>query len=100
METENVTGASILVRRKAFFEVDGFDERYFIYNEDDDICMKFRQAGWKVMYTPHATAIHEEGQSTRLIGDAIKHMQQSQRIFAEKWAWYFKKNPQPGLGKF
>lgn len=99
-ETENVTGASILVRRSAFYEVNGFDERYFLYNEDDDLCMKFRQAGWKIMYTPHAIGVHEEGQSTQLIGDSVKIMKESQRLFASKWAGYFNHNQQPGLGDF
>lgn len=100
VETENVTGASILVRREAFYQVDGFDERYFLYNEDDDLCMKMRQKGWKIMYTPHAIGVHEEGQSTRLIGDAAGIMRESQRIFAKKWAFYFEQNKQEGIGKF
>lgn len=99
-ETENVTGASILVRREAFYQVDGFDERYFLYNEDDDLCMKIRQAGWKIWYTPLATGVHEEGQSTRLIGDSFRIMKESQKLFAEKWADYFAHNKQPGIGTF
>lgn len=99
-ETENVTGASILVRREAFYQVDGFDERYFCYNEDDDLSMKIRQKGWKIIYTPHAIGVHEEGQSTQLIGDAMNIMRQSQALFAQKWAFYFEQNKREGLGVF
>ena len=99
-EMEQVAGTSMLVCRKAFFDVDGFDERFFLYCEDDDICMKIRKAAWKIMYTPHAIGIHEGGASTCLIGDAGRIMQQSGRMFVEKWRGYFEHNRDVGLGNF
>lgn len=99
-ETENVTGTSILVRRDAFFAVDGFDERFFFYNEDDDLCMKFRQAGYKIIYTPHAVGVHEEGQTTKLFSERNQIMMESGKLFAKKWMNYFMENKGSGLGRF
>ena len=40
-----------------------FDERYFLYEEDADLCLRLRQAGGKVMFIPQAVVIHELGTS-------------------------------------
>lgn len=101
IEMENVTGASILVRRKAYFDVHGHDEDYFLYCEDNDLCMKLREAGWRVMFTPNAEALHEEHQSTSLRQGMNTIMQASCATFARKWKWYFELNRgNGGLGRF
>ena len=53
------------VRREALDAVTGFDERYFLYWEDADLCRRLRRAGYHVRYVPGATAIHRVGQSSR-----------------------------------
>lgn len=55
----------MLVRRRALEEVAGFDEGYFLYWEDADVCRRIRGAGWDIRYLPGATAVHEVGQSSR-----------------------------------
>ncbi len=97
-EMESVTLASALVRRKAFYEVMGFDERFDCYCEDNDMCMKMRKAGWKVMYQPKATGIHIEHQTTMSAIEGYRVMKESCRIFGEKWHNYFvwNKNRIPG----
>jgi len=59
-----VSGACFLVRRSAFEQVGGFDESYFMYAEDVDLCWRLGQAGWRVMYAPTAEVTHVQGQST------------------------------------
>jgi N-acetylglucosaminyl-diphospho-decaprenol L-rhamnosyltransferase len=54
-----VTGACMLVRRTALEQVGGFDERFFLYCEDVDLCRRLWEAGWAVRYVPAATALHE-----------------------------------------
>ncbi len=49
-----VTGAFMLVRRSAFSEIGGFDEKYFLYCEDADLCLKLYSKGWKTAYVPTA----------------------------------------------
>ncbi len=60
-----VSGACMLVRREAFDSVGGFDERYFMYVEDLDLCWRLRRAGWVVRFVPQAHVMHEQGRSTR-----------------------------------
>ncbi len=53
-----VNGAFMLIRRAAVEEVGGFDERYWMYMEDLDLCFRFAQAGWVTWYEPSVTALH------------------------------------------
>jgi GT2 family glycosyltransferase len=53
-----VNGAFMLMRRSALERVGLFDEGYWMYMEDLDLCYRFRQAGWTVWYEPSATVIH------------------------------------------
>jgi N-acetylglucosaminyl-diphospho-decaprenol L-rhamnosyltransferase len=53
-----VNGAFMLMRRKALDEVGLFDEGYWMYMEDLDLCYRFAQAGWLTWYDPGATVIH------------------------------------------
>jgi GT2 family glycosyltransferase len=59
-----VKGAALALRRAAFEAVGGFDEGYFLYAEEMDLCWRLRQAGWRVRFTPRARVVHEEGAST------------------------------------
>jgi GT2 family glycosyltransferase len=60
-----LSGACMLVRRSAFDAVGGFDERYFMYWEDADLCRRLRARGLHVRYVPRAVAVHRVGQSSR-----------------------------------
>ena len=62
-----VAGTAMLVRRSAFDQVGGFDERYFMYVEDVDLCWRLRAAGWRVGYEPEAVVVHEIGVSSQQV---------------------------------
>lgn len=59
-EVGSVTGAFLLARAAAVAEVGGLDERYWMYGEDLDWCVRFRDAGWGVRYWPGARAVHRK----------------------------------------
>jgi N-acetylglucosaminyl-diphospho-decaprenol L-rhamnosyltransferase len=59
-----VSGACFLVRRSAFEQVGGFDEAYFMYAEDVDLCWRLGRAGWTVGYATDAEVVHLQGVST------------------------------------
>jgi GT2 family glycosyltransferase len=60
-----ISGACMLARRDALEAVKGFDERFFLYWEDADLCRRLRARDYHVRYVPGATAIHRVGQSSR-----------------------------------
>ncbi len=59
-----VSGACFMVRRSAFEQVGGFDEAYFMYAEEVDLCWRLHRAGWLVVYLPTAEVTHLHGVST------------------------------------
>ena len=59
-----LVGACLLLRRKALAEVGGLDERFFLYFEEVDWCLRARPAGWRAAYLPQARVIHSAGQSS------------------------------------
>lgn len=64
-------GACILVRRKLLEEVGLFDEGYFVYSEEVDLCERIRRAGWEIHWVPEAIVTHVGGQSTRQMADEM-----------------------------
>ena len=64
VEVDWVSGACLMVRRAAFEQVGGFDEAYFMYLEEVDLCWRLAQAGWSAGYVPAAQVTHRQGVST------------------------------------
>jgi len=60
-----VMGSSMMGRRHIINSLGGFDERYFLYGEDMDICLSVRRAGWLIGHIRDAMVVHWEGQSER-----------------------------------
>ena len=68
-EVDWVSGACCLVRRQAFEDVEGFDERYFLYWEDADLCRRIRRKGWCIRFRPDPAArvVHTVGRSSAAV---------------------------------
>jgi GT2 family glycosyltransferase len=58
-------GPALRARREAAEEVGAFDEGYFMYVEDVDLCTRLRRAGWTVLFSPELEVVHQIGVSTR-----------------------------------
>jgi GT2 family glycosyltransferase len=56
----------MMVRRDLFEQLGGFDERFFMYVEDTDLCKRFHETGSQVVYLGDASVVHDWGASTRL----------------------------------
>ena len=85
-----VSGACMLARRAALDQVNGFDERYFLYWEDADLCRRLRARGYEIRYAPAATAVHRVGQSSRTAQAA------SIKAFHESAFLYYATHVAPG----
>ncbi len=84
-DVDYVSFCSAMVRRQAWDDVGGFDERYFpAYYEDADLCMSARAKGWRVVCEPASVVVHDEGASTPV---PLRHFlsRRNQAIFAGKW---------------
>lgn len=64
-EVDAIVGAFMLIKRSIYEEVKGFDEDYFMYGEDLDLCYRIKQAGYKIFYYPDTSIIHYKGESTK-----------------------------------
>jgi N-acetylglucosaminyl-diphospho-decaprenol L-rhamnosyltransferase len=60
-----ILGACMMLRKSVLDRVGLFDEQFFMYNEETDLCRRIRLAGWKIYWTPQAAVTHYGGQSTR-----------------------------------
>ncbi len=68
---EVLSGACVLLRRQAVQPLGLFDEDYFVYSEEIDLCDRLRQAGWQLHWLPTARVTHRGGQSTRQVPDQM-----------------------------
>jgi len=87
-----VSGCAILTKRKVFEKIGLFDEKYFLYFEDVDFCLRAKKAGFTMGVEKNSLVTHlleEEKSETRLF--KLKYLLLSQKIFIDKWvSWYFK----------
>jgi GT2 family glycosyltransferase len=80
-----VSGSALLVWRDAFVRVGGFDERFFLYFEDFDFCLRLGQAGGRIYYDPAVTVVHHRGACAKTAESAARRAyRQSQLMFWEK----------------
>ncbi len=86
-EVDILSGCCMMVRRSVIDKVDGaFDEAYFMYCEDFDLCYRIQKAGYKNIYYPEVTLIHYKGESTRKA--TISHV----RIFNDALSVFVRKH--------
>ncbi len=59
-----LSGAAIVVRREVIEAVGGFDERFHMYGEDNEWCLRIVRAGWQLIFQPHAVILHHGAKSS------------------------------------
>jgi GT2 family glycosyltransferase len=70
-EVDWVSGACLLARRQPVVDAGGFDERFFLYEEDVDLCAALRRRGGSILFTPHAQVTHLRGRSVAAAASAL-----------------------------
>jgi GT2 family glycosyltransferase len=88
-----VTAACMMVKRNVFEQVDGFDEAFAVAFNDIDLCMKIREAGYLIVYTPYAQLKHYESKSRGAedTPEKVKRFQSEIELFMTKWKNFLEK---------
>jgi GT2 family glycosyltransferase len=82
-ECDWTVGAYMLARREALFGAGFMDERFFLYSDEPDLCLRIRRAGWRIIHTPAMTIVHHAGKAgvkPRLVAQEAF----ARRLYAEK----------------
>lgn len=90
---EQIMGACVMVRQNEILEIGGWDEDYFIWSEDLQLCLDYQQKGWLIIYMPTAHFIHHEGDAFKAQARLWKQLNflRSTIIYASKnWPLYQK----------
>ena len=68
-EVEWISGAAMIMKREVFNEINGFDERFFMYFEDLDFAFRAKKAGWQSYYLAETKALHYGGGASYQVKD-------------------------------
>ena len=80
-----VIGAAFFIRRTLFEALNGFDETFFMYFEESDLCQRARDRDWQVLYTPDVSIIHLGGYSVGKVSDRMRlEYRRSQLYYYQK----------------
>ena len=87
-EVDFATGACMLVKREVFEKIGYFDEKYFLYLEDMDFCVRAKKAGFKILFEPKAVVWHKNAASIGGSGSNLQdyYFTKSRLLFALKFA--------------
>jgi GT2 family glycosyltransferase len=84
-DCESLAATALLIRRQAFDAVGGFDESYFLYGEDADLCRRLRGAGWRLVALPDTWARHTSGASATGRPERERLWWAGTMLYAAKW---------------
>jgi N-acetylglucosaminyl-diphospho-decaprenol L-rhamnosyltransferase len=83
-----VAGIFMLFPKEVFAEMKGFDERYFLYLEDADLCSRLKLAGYKIILDPRVSVIHNARRDSHKSGQYLWwHVQSAVRFFRSRVFW-------------
>src|SRR5690606_34326973 len=84
-EVDAISGSFMMMRKEVYNKVGGFDEEFFMYGEDLDLCYRIQKAGYKVFYVHSTQIIHYKGESTKRSSiDETKVFYSAMHLFVKK----------------
>ncbi len=86
-----VAGASMMIRRRVLEQIGLFDETFFLYYEETDLCLRARRAGWDIDYVRDSSVAHIGGASTGVQSHTVVKKRMPEYIWASR-RHYFLKN--------
>ncbi len=90
METDWVSGASMMVRKEVFDYIGLLDEEYFLYFEETDFCLRASRSGFKTYYVPESRIIHFVGKSTAVTGEQAVYKRRPKYWFDSRKLFFTK----------
>jgi hypothetical protein len=84
-----VNGACAIVRSQAFRQIGGFDERYFMYCEDVDLCLRLQLAGWHLVEAPFSVVHPGQRESQRRFWLFCCHIRSLMRLWTSRFYWRY-----------
>jgi GT2 family glycosyltransferase len=87
-EVDWLSGACMLINRRAYEQIGGLDEAFYWGSEDVDYCYRMHQGGWQVLYTPQPAIVHAIGRSTdqAVFATIVRTHRSMQRLYAKHLA--------------
>ena len=85
-EVDWISGSFFLIRRALLEKIGLFDERFFLYCEDVDYCLRAKEAGYHVFYVPEARMIHATRYSERTFDTLFHHHQSMHRFYKKHYS--------------
>lgn len=98
-EVDAVTGACMIMKNEILKEIGYFDEQFFMYSEDMDLCRRFRKKGYKIVFYPNIEIIHHkyksglESKNPKIKNQISNHFYNSFLLYYDKYyqfKWYYK----------
>jgi GT2 family glycosyltransferase len=83
---EHILGAAVLIRREVWEALGGMDAHFKLYFEETDWCYRVKQAGWQLLFTPHAEVMHIGAHSTH------KNPERASTLFYQSQGYFYRKN--------
>lgn len=84
-EVDAISGSFMMMRKEVYEKVGGFDEQFFMYGEDLDLCYRIQKAGFKIYYVHTTQIIHYKGESTKRSSlDETKIFYNAMHLFVKK----------------
>jgi N-acetylglucosaminyl-diphospho-decaprenol L-rhamnosyltransferase len=84
-QVEVIKGACLVMRRAVLDQIGLLDERYFIYSEEMDLCLRIARAGWQLYWVPSARVVHHGAASTKQVAESMYlQLYRSKLQFQEK----------------
>lgn len=84
-EVDWVSGAALIIRKDVFYKIKGFDENFFMYFEDIDLCRRAKNLGFKAVVCPAAPIVH-------LCGKSIKKFNKRKEYYCKSQDYFYKKH--------
>lgn len=83
------SGCCMLIKSDIYKKLNGFDDRYFMYFEDYDLCLEIEKLGYQIIYNPFAKFVHFYGKEAHKNRKLFNIFMMSMYKFFNKWGWKF-----------